>query len=180
MPAAVRPEKSQVASRPFELIGELSQLLPLLAAKGATTHLAEPAAERRLIVVRHHSIGHLEQDVVLFENMMSQQLDVLAGRRVKLAFGQGFTGTPRNQRCGHLTREFASLPVLVQHDTDGPSLAGNAPSLNQGEQQVFLFGMMASISEQLKKLHALGQCLIIKAAAVLGPVYQALEHGNDS
>ena len=173
----------------FEVGGELFELVAGFSVEGAATDFAEFFAEGTLVVVGEGLVAHVEEDVVLFVDVVSQQFDVLVGggveallslSRVLLVGFDGVDGINGIKGVGHVGGEFSGEGVFVEHDADGSAVAGHASGFQSGKQQVFFFGVVAGVGEGAEEFDTFSIGFDLEVLSGFGSFGEAIEDVDDA
>src|SRR5262245_46226955 len=100
-----------------------------------------------VVSLAHDPLGHAEQDVVLFEDVLPQERDVLLGGIGVLSSIEGL----RLARISHASHAVPTQNMLVKHDANWPALFGDASLLQDREENVLFLGVVALVGKLLKE-----------------------------
>ena len=84
----------------FQLVGDLLELFASPALKCSAIHGTELGRQRTLIVRIHHSVAHVEQDVILLEDVVREQVNVLSGSLKESCSGVSIAFTKPSMSSG--------------------------------------------------------------------------------
>jgi hypothetical protein len=149
------PGTSTMPTFRFQLVGDLLELFASPALKCSAIHGAELVRQRTLIVRIHHSVTHVEQDVILLEDVVREQVNVVSGSLKESCSGSCVARSSGGQCAGHILGETSPNLMLVQHDADRPAITGDAPRFKNGEKKILFLTVVARVGEEPEKLDAL-------------------------
>ncbi|MEK7326215.1 MAG: hypothetical protein AAB217_13245 [Chloroflexota bacterium] len=138
-----------------QFVGEVLEFFASPALKYPAIHGTELGRQCTSIVRIHHVVAHIEQDIVLLEDVVREQVNVLPGRFTESCSGGGVAGSSIGQSGGHFPGETSRDLMLMQHDADRSAVAGNAPGFKYGEKQVLFLAVVARVGEESDEFDAL-------------------------
>lgn len=159
----------------FQLRGDLLELFASPALKRSAIHGTELCSQRTLIVKIHHSVAHVEQDVILLEDVVREQINVLSGGLKESHSGRSVAGSSGGQSAGHILGETSPNLMLVQHDADGSAIAGDTPGFKNGEQKILFLAVVACVGEEPEKLDTLRKRRFGEFTGLLESVHKPAE-----
>ena len=147
--------KSTMPPFHFQLVGDLLELFASPALKCSAIHGTELGRQRTLIVRIHHSVAHVEQDVILLEDVVRAQVNVLSGSLKESCSGSSVAGSSGGQSAGHFLGEASPNLMLVQHDADGSTITGDTSGFKNGEKKILFLAVVARVGEESDEFDAL-------------------------